>query len=201
MAGWALALLALLLAACAGPLADPAREPAAVRATDFRPTEIREPAVFVRVALAPGAFSERERANLAAAYEGALLEGFNARAVPPRDAQRVTAGKLDGQAAVARARQVGADHAILVDVQVARGEPVFCREARRPFRAPAVTWAPRLEVLRASDGASRVVLQGPAVDVADVEPDCDAPQDSRRRTSSETVLESVSRLLTRLLGS
>lgn len=201
MTRWAPALLAAALAACAGPLGDPAGERAAFRAPDFRAAEIREPAVFVRVALASGAFEGRERIQLIAAYEGALLEGLDARAVAPRDAQRVVSGTLDGPAALARARQVGADHAILVDVRVERAEPIFCRDGRRPFRAPATTWTQRLEVLRVSDGASRVVLAGPALVVADVEPDCERPQASHRRTSDETVLEGVSRLLTRLLDS
>src|SRR2546425_3131047 len=89
---WALAAVLLLAAACASPPREsdsPKSAPA--RARDFRSTELRQPAVFVRVTLAtPGAFSDRDRSTLPVAYEGALLEGLNARAVLPRDAQLVT---------------------------------------------------------------------------------------------------------------
>lgn len=195
---WIVGLLAL--AACASPSRESTSAP--TRAPEFRSRDLRQPALVVRVVLAtPGAFSNRERETWPAAYEGALLEGLNARAVLPRDTQLVARGSLDARAAVARAREVGADHAILVDVRVERAQPIFCRQSRRPFRADATTWAPTVDVLRASDGNRMLTASGAALEVADFEPDCDDPRASRRRSGDETMAESVNRLLTRLLGS
>lgn len=200
MPTWAWGALLMLTAACASPSLEPESTPA--RAADFRPGQLRQPAVFVRVVLAtPGVFSDRERVTLPAAYEGALLEGFNARAVLPRDAQLAGEGPFDPRTALARAREVGADHAVLVDVRVERGEPLFCRQGRRPFRAAATTWAQTLQVLRVSDGSTRLALSGGTLAMTDLEPDCDDPRASQRRSREETLTESVNRLLRRLLGS
>jgi hypothetical protein len=194
---WLALSVGALIAACAGPT----RQPAPARAPDFRPTEVRQPALVVRVTLASGRFSDREREVLPATYEGALLDGLDAGAVVPRDLQRVENGALEPSAAVARARAIGADHAMLVDVEVTRGEPIFCRQGRRPFRASATTWTQTLTVLRASDSAPRLALGGSALVATDLEPDCDDPRRSRRRSAQETAVEAVSRLLTPLLGS
>src|SRR2546427_11981272 len=100
--GLALAVLGLAAAACA-----PVRgvEPGPIRAADFRPAQIRQPAFVVRPAFA-GQRSDREREALPVEYEGALLEGPNARAGLAKDVQ-VLAGrnaKLDARAALERAR-------------------------------------------------------------------------------------------------
>ncbi|MGH7313746.1 MAG: hypothetical protein ACREJV_11270 [Candidatus Rokuibacteriota bacterium] len=188
--------LVLVLAACAGPASD-AEAPGP--APDFTPAQIRHPAVVLRFVVGAGDFGAQERLSLPASYEGTLLEALDARAVPARDAQRVS--RLDRLAAAIRARDVGADHALLVDVRVEKAETYFCREGRRPFRAPVTTWVQTAEVVRASDGVSRLTLSGPALTVIDLEPDCDSPRESRRRSGSETVREGVNRLLKRLLGS
>lgn len=198
MRAWAPLVLIPLATACAA--GEPTALVAAPAPAGFKPSELRQPAVFVRVAVALGAFGTRERTSLPAIYEGALLDGLNARAVLPRDTQRVTDARLDPRLALARAREVGADHAVLVDVTVERGEPEFCRESPRRFRASATTWIQTAEVLRSSDGATRLRLSGPALTVTDVQPDCNAPRASHRRSSSETAAEGVTRLLTRLLG-
>jgi hypothetical protein len=191
---WLALLLVALVTACAGP----ARQAGPERAPDFRPVEVRQPAIVLRVRLAAGRFSDRERELLPATYEGALLEGLDARAILPRDVQQ---GDLDPATALARARAVGADHAMLVDVELTRGEPSFCAEGRRPFRASATTWTQTVTVLRATDGATRLALTGPLLVVTDLDADCDDPRQSRRRSPAETVSEAVSRLLTRLLAS
>src|SRR5256886_10743275 len=149
----ALALLTLAAAACVSPSGV---ERVPIRAADFRPAEVRQPAVVVRVTFA-GGLSDREREALPAEYEGALLEGLNARAVLAKDVQVLAGGdaKLDAHAALERARTLGADHAIVVDVRVATGEMIFCRESRRPFQAPATVWSQSVQVLRSSDGAAR----------------------------------------------
>jgi hypothetical protein len=187
--------LALVLGACAGPASD---APSTI-SPDFTPAQIRHPAVALRIVIGPANFAAHERASLAAAYEGALLEALDARAIPARDVQQV--GQLDRAAAATRAREVDADHALLVDVRVEKVETYFCREGRRPFRAPVTMWVQQAEVVGAKDGVSRRTVTGPALSVSDLAPDCDSPRDSRRRSDSETVRESVTRLLRRLLGS
>jgi hypothetical protein len=168
---------------------------------DFKPAEVRQPAVMLRVTFGPGNFAASDRAALATSYEGALLEALNARAVATRDVTRVQEGGLDAKTALARAREVGADHAVLVDVRVEQAPTLFCRASRRPFRATATVWSQALEVLRASDGARRLAVEGQALAVTDVDAVCDDPGASRRRTGEETVGDAVNRLLTRLLRS
>ena len=179
---------------------SPAERPAA-GASDFAGAQVRQPAVFVRLNLGTGTFSEREREALGAAYEGALLEALDRRGVPPRDAQLVSDARFDTRAALARAREVGADHAILVHVSIERGSRVFCRGRGRPFEAAVTVWEQSAQVIRASDGATRLSVTGSALTVSDLEPDCDTPRVSRRREGGETASEAISRLLARLLGS
>ena len=198
MRAWGPLLLIPLATACAGSADEPTTRGAPLASTRFTSSEIRQPAVFVRVVLAPGAFGAREQTTLPSAYEGALLEGLNTRAMPPRDLQRATT--LEPRIVLARARDVGADHAILVDVRVERGEPIFCGESRRAFRASATSWVQHLEILRSSDGARRLTLSGTALTVTDLQPDCGDPRASHRRSSSETAADGVNLLLTRLLG-
>src|SRR5437870_8830143 len=91
--GAALAVLGLAAAACASARGV---EPVPIRAADFRPAQIRQPAFVVRLAFA-GQRSDREREALPVEYEGALLEGLNARAVLAKDVQGSPGG--NGRAA------------------------------------------------------------------------------------------------------
>jgi len=197
--GVALAVLGLAAAACASARGV---EPVPMRAADFRPAQIRQPAFVVRLAFA-GQRSDREREALPVEYEGALLEGLNARAVLAKDVQ-VLAGrtaKLDARAALERARALGADHAIVVDVRVTAGESIFCRESRRPFRAPATVWSQSVQVLRTSDGTTRLTITDDSgLAITDFEADCDNPRASRRLPIGEAVASAVARLLTRVVG-
>ena len=197
--GAALAVLGLAAAACASARGV---EPVPIRAADFRPAQIRQPAFLVRLTFA-GQRSDREREALPVEYEGALLEGLNARAVLARDVQ-VVAGrnvKLDARAALERARALGADHAIVVDVRVSADEPIFCRGSRRPFRAPATVWSQSVQVLRTSDGATRLTIADDAgLAITDWDVDCDDPRASRRLPTGEAVASAVARLLTRVVG-
>jgi hypothetical protein len=196
MLGWVLSAALLAAAACATPRS----EPPASSARDFHAKEIRSPAILVRVTGRAGALESRERERMADAYEGALLDGLDRLGVPPRDVQRAADG-LDARGAVARAREVGADHVILVEATVERASRLFCRGSRRPFEVMTTIFAQRAQILRAADGARRVSVDGPAVTVTDVEANCDDPRASRRRDGPETIREAVSRLLARLLGS
>src|SRR5947208_15961129 len=115
------AVVALAVAACA-----PMRgvEPVPIRAADFRPAQIRQPALVVRLAFG-GQVSDREREVLPAEYEGALPEGPNTRAVLAKDRQIVAGrdAKLDAPAAPDRARAPGTDHATVGDARGTAGAP------------------------------------------------------------------------------
>ena len=197
--GLALGAIALVLGACAPSAQAPAVVP--VRATDFKSSEIRQPVVFVQVAFGAGQYDDKERRTIPEEYEGALLEGLNTRAVLTKEVH-VSAGGRDASldAALARARALGADHAIFVEVRLVRGVAAFCKESRR-FQAQATLWGQRAEIARASDGAVRLRLTpSPNLAVYDLDADCDNPRDSRRRSPAEAAAESVNRLLARLFG-
>jgi hypothetical protein len=165
----------------------------------FAPAELRRIVTVVHVAVARGAFSERERELLTAAYEGALLEGLNARALLVLDFQRAEARLPDRAEVLARARALGADHVLLVAARVTREDGRFCAAEGRPFRAPVTRWSQALTVVRVDDGTPRLHEADPALGATDVEPDCVEPRQSRRRSGAEAAAAAVSRLLARLL--
>jgi hypothetical protein len=192
---------AALAAGCAA--AGGRAGPAPTRATDFAPSQIRQPVVLVRLAVRGSDLRERERAALPDEYEGALLEGLNRRAVITRDVRVLgpDAAAPDERQALARARELAADHAIVVDVRVESDVVTVCEETKRPLRGRATVWRQEAAVLRASDGALRLRLAGgPALTAIDVEIDCDVPRGARRRPSGETATDAVERLLGRLFG-
>src|SRR5205823_2665129 len=83
--------------------------------------------------------------------------------------------------------------------RVTAGESIFCRESRRPFRAPATVWSQTVQVLRTSDGATRLTIPDDAgLAVTDFDADCDDPRASRRLPSGEAIASAVARLLTRV---
>lgn len=195
----ALAALVGILAACAS--STPGSEVVPARAGDFRPSQIRQPVVFAQIR-PDGQHSDEERRSMAQELEGALLEELNARAVLAKEVGvSVGDAKRDRAPALARARELGADHAILVEVRVARGPLVFCEGTRRRFQTTATQWGQAAEVVRASDGAVRLrIVPGSLVPVSDLDADCDNPRASRRLTGTEALTETVKRLLTRLLA-
>ncbi len=199
----ALAALAPILAACAALSSTPQVVP--TRAADFKPSEIRQPIVFVQMSFGPGEYTDEERKSMPQEYEGALLEELNAQAVLTREVRVSIAprnAKRDSGPALARARELGADHAIFVEVRVIRGPLQFCQGTRRQFQALATLWGQTAEVVRASDGVVRLrIAPGPTMAVFDLDADCENPRESRRRTTTEALAESVKRLLRRLLGS
>ena len=194
--------LTLILAGCTGPASESAGKPGSQThptTPAFDARALRQPAVFVRVEIV-GQFSPRQVTTWPAEYEGALLEGLNARAVPARDARLLTSSeRLVPAEALARAREVGADHAVLVDARLHQADAAFCRDAR-PFRAAVMVWTQKVQVLRVSDGALAFETRKP-IEVPAVEADCDTPRESRRRTPAEHVSAAVDALLKRLLGS
>src|SRR3989304_442754 len=111
--------LGLLAAACAAPSET---APAPARASDFRPEQVRQPLVLVRLTLGPGEWEDRDRVTLPSEYQGVLLEALNARAVLAKEVQvrGEREGTLEARAALARARDLGAGPAGLVAVRGAR---------------------------------------------------------------------------------
>lgn len=195
---------ALLGAGCAPAAKKSAPSPAPARGADFKPSEIRMPAITVHFTFGPGEFSEQERRSLPAEYEGAVLEGLNVRAVLARDVVLISdrQPRPDARVVLARAREVQADHAVIVEVNVTRGPAEFCREARRaPLRTTATIWRQNVEVLRVRDGARRLALaESAALSTTDVEANCEKPAESQRRSTGDTLQKAVERLLTRLVG-
>jgi len=190
--------VALVAAACTTSRSSPASLP---RAPDYSAREIRQPAIFVRVAGWPD-LNDREREALADTYEGALVEAFDARGFPPTDLQRVVPGeRFDTRIALARAREVRADSVIVIDLKVSRRDATFCADSRRPFRAITTVWSQGVQVLRVSDGASRVaVAPGEDLDVTELEADCANPRRSQRRDRAEMIASAIQALTQRVLG-
>lgn len=196
-----LALLpALLLAGCtlggpAGPIPAPV-----TRAADFRSAQVRQTAVLVRVVVAANAdLSERERRDLPALYEAALLEALDARAILVRDLRSVEAGAAvpEPAAAAARAREVGADHALVVSLRVEPDVVRVCEETRRPVQGRATVWKQDARLVRAADGGERLRAE---VTTPDVEAECDGARPSvHRRGLEPTAGAAVERLVGKVL--
>ena len=190
--------IALLAAACTSPGSTPTSLP---RAPDFSARQIRQPAVFIRVAGWPD-LNDREREALADTYEGALVAALDEYGSPPTDLQRVAPGeRFDTRTALARARQVQADHVIIIDLRVSRRDAAFCTDSPRPFRAITTVWSQGVQVVRVSDGASRVaVAPGGDLDVTELEADCANPRRSQRRDQTQILAAATQALTQRILG-
>lgn len=187
----------LLATACA----TTGTPPQLVRAPDYSVREIRQPALFVRIGDSYD-LSDRERELLAASYEGALIEAFDERGIPPTDVQRVASGaSFEPRSALARAREVRADYAIIVSLQVEKRDAILCRGSRRPFSATTTVWSQAVQVLRVRDGTPRLAVPpGQGLDVTDIEPDCANPRRSRLRDRAEMIASAIEALTDRILG-
>jgi hypothetical protein len=190
-------VIAALLATACGVGSGP--QP--VRAPDWTPGEIRQPALFVRVG-ETYQLDRRERESLAARYEGALVQAFDERGVPPTDVQSLGPGAgSEPRHALARAREVHADYAVIVELRVEQRDAIFCRGNRRAFTATTTVWTQGITVLRTRDGTSRIALSpGQGLDVTEIEPDCANPRRSRLRDQSEMIASAVEAIAERLLG-
>ncbi len=193
--------LVLLLAGCAlggGP--EPSANPTA-RANDFRPAELRQAVVLVRVVIgSTSRLSERDRRELPALYEGALLEALDARAIVVRDLRSVEAGAAvpEPSLAAARAREVGVDHAVVVSLRVEPQIVRVCEDTRRPLRGEATVWRQEARIVRAADAGERVRAQ---VTTPDVEAKCENSRPSvRPRGVQATAAAAVEQLVGRMLA-
>jgi hypothetical protein len=186
---------ALIATGCAAP-GGPAP---LMRAPDYSAREIRQPALFIRV---EEGRDSGERGSLADLYEGSLVEAFDERGVPPADVQRVSARTgLGPRAALARAREVRADYAVIVELRLERRDATFCRGGRRPFAATTTVWRQGVQVLRVHDGTSRLAVPpGQELDVTEMEPDCADPRKSRLRDRAEMIATAIEAVAERILG-
>jgi hypothetical protein len=193
-----LALLAVgLLSACASGSSsdDTVREPG------FRAFSIRRPALLVRVGV-DETMSERERARIPEDYQAAIVEGLDRMgillvdvAVVPPSRSRALQG-IDRPPALARAREAGAEHLVIVDARLSRGDLRHCQQGGRALIGPTVYWDAALEIDRVSDG-KRLYVEPPAEDMraVDVELDCKTGKLIRRRNMDELINDSVSLVL------
>jgi hypothetical protein len=195
-----LALVALcLLSGCASGSStgsSPLREPG------FRASSIRRPALLVRVNLSDE-LSQRERARIPEDYQAAVVEGLDRLGILALDVATASPGRaraLDGierGPALARAREAGAEHLVIVDARLSRGDLRHCKQSGRALVGPTTYWDTALEIDRVSDGRP-LLVEPPAEDtrVVDVELDCKTGRLIRRRSMDELINDSVGLILT-----
>jgi hypothetical protein len=201
VAALAALLLASVLAGCTAGRHDELTAPLTTRAPDFRPADIRQAVVLVRVVVGTTSrLSERDRKELPALYESALLEALDARAILVRDVRSVHARAGGGElaAAAARAREVGVDHAIVVTLRVDTDVVRVCEDTRRPLQSQAGVWRQEARIVRAGDGGERLRAE---VTTADVEAECDGPRPSvQRRGTQAMTTAAVERLVAKVFA-
>ncbi len=197
-----------ILAGCALP---PSESGASWRAPGFNAAAVRRPAVLVHISLMrvgfdAGPFSAQERASIPESYEAAVEEALNALAIIPLDvtleARRSERSsdrpleRLDTASALARARQAGAEHLLIVAARLSRREMVHCRESRRALSGLTTVWEAGLEILRVPDGAPLLIEpSGEDRQVVDVEVDCQRGRVAGRKTTEEMIQESIQKIL------
>ena len=192
--------LVLLVAGCAPAGRGEAPSAPTARANDFRAAQVRQAVVLVRVVVASTSeLSERDRKDLPALYESALLEALDARAILVRDVRSVEArGAVPETAAAARAREVGVDHALVVSLRVEPDVVRVCEETRRPMQGRATVWRQEARVVRAADGGERLHAE---VTTPDVEAECEGARPSvRRRGVQATATAAVDGLVRKMLA-
>jgi hypothetical protein len=182
-------LLMLPLAGCAPHLA----ESPSTHASGYRGAELRRPAVTLRVEIGPE-LPERDRTDLPALYAGILAEALDAKAISPVDLE-VSMRALDRAAALRRARDVQADHVVLVRVTVTRGLRGQCDG--RAGSASTMVWTARAEVVRVVDGQPR--LSTPTIEVNDLEVECSSTRERGRLGRDEVMGRSARKLVDALL--
>jgi len=190
------AIFVALAAVACGVFSGP---PPAQREPGFRADSVRRPAVFVRVSISQD-FEEREWNRIGSEYQGAVEEALNRLGLLPVDTTFAAgAGQhplegLDRARPLARARETGAEHLLIVDARLARGRVTVCRESKQPRSGTAAFWEAGLEIRRASDGQPLLVNPGEGRAV-EVDVDCRTGQVTRRKSMDVMIEESVDAVL------
>jgi hypothetical protein len=168
-----------------------------MRHPDYRPADIRRPAVVLQVS---GEFPSREAASISDRVEAGLIDALNGQGIFPLDVTVSTSRTLDRGQALARAQSLRADTLLLLEMHLGQRDVVYCRETRRPFAARSTLLAVTLEVLRVSDGA-RLLLEPPdaAHPLTDIEAECGREPSAHRLSLEELAGTGISRALTLLL--
>jgi hypothetical protein len=192
-----LALLALsLLSGCASSTSN-----TALREPGFRATTIRRPALLVRVNVADDV-GQRERARIPEDYQAAVVEGLDRLGILALDVAVAPSGRsraldgIDRASALTRAREAGAEHLVIVDARLSRGDLPHCKERGRRLVGPTTYWDAALEIDRVSDGKPLFVEPpGEELRAVDVELDCKTGRLIRRRSMDELINDSVGLVL------
>src|SRR5215475_3836193 len=162
-------VLALLAAGLLSACASGSSSDDIVREPGFRTSSIRRPALLVRV-------------------------GIDVTMVPPGRSRALQG--IDRPPALARAREAGAEHLLIVDARLSRGDLAHCQRGGRALIGLTVYWDAALEIDRVSDG-KRLYVEPPAEDmrVVDLELDCKTGKLIRRRSMDELLNDSVGLVL------
>jgi len=195
----ALVALLLLLSGCAPGTSSSST---ALREPGFRASTIRRPALLVRVSVSED-LSQRERARIPDDYQAAVVEGLDRLGVLVLDVATASSSRsrpldgIDRGPALARAREAGAEHLVIVDARLSRGELRHCVQGGRALLGPTTYWDAALEIDRVLDGKP-LLIEPPAEDsrAVDVELDCKTGRLIRRRSMDELINDSVSLILT-----
>jgi hypothetical protein len=151
----------------------------------------------------PDELSQRERAQIPENYQSAVVEGLDRLGILVLDVATVPPGRsraldgIDRSPALARAREAGAEHLVIVDARLSRGDLRHCRQGGRALVGPTAYWDAALEIDRVSDGKP-LLVDPPAEDTraVDVELDCKTGKLIRRRSMDELIGDSVGLILT-----
>jgi hypothetical protein len=196
---WKLTMLALcLLSGCAFGSSSNTH---ALREPGFRASMVRRPALLMRVSVSDE-LSQPERDRIPEDYQAAVVEGLDRLGILIVDVATVPPGRsralegIDRAPALARAREAGADHLIIVDARLSRGDLPHCKQSGRTLAGPTTYWDSGLEIDRVSDG--KPLLVDPPVEdlrAVDVELDCKKGRLIRRRSMDELITDSVGLVL------
>ena len=197
---WLPCVLALWLFSGCGALGSSPSE-TSLREPGFRASTIRRPALLVRVSVSSD-LSERERSRVPEDYQAAVVEGLDRIGILAVDATMLppgrsrTLGGIERGPALARAREAGAEHLVIVDARLSRGDLAHCQQAGRQLVGLTTYWDAALEIDRVSDGKPLLVEPpGPDLRVVDVELDCRTGKLIRRRSMDEMIQDSVGLVL------
>jgi len=196
---WNLAYLSLcLLSGCAFGASG---NTSALREPGFRASMVRRPALLVRVSVSDE-LSQRERGRIPEDYQAAVVEGLDRLGILAVDVAIVPGGRdralsgIDRAPALSRAREAGAEHLVIVDARLSRGDLPHCKPSGRTRVGLTTYWDAGLEIDRVSDGKP-LLVDPPAEDLraVDVELDCKTGRLIRRRSMDELITDSVGLIL------